>query len=355
MKWWVPLFTSLTLSSSLSSEEAIRHDLVKAEVDIENLEDAAHVLIAASLLYWQGGVSGLELANLQINSGNNSQESNTFEEMPFEWGPGFRIVAGYLFPGNWKIGAEWTSFHKTSRETFTTDLPIPSAESHTQNFLPIWDDANTNPQGYFWQTNGNYSFRFDGVNIGFAWTHHLTHLFHLVTNVGFRFVHLNNLFHIQDSSYLSGSYTSDTKLWNRFNGYGLFAGFGASWKMGKGFSFYGDTQAALSYGRFYKARFSHITPATGLVTGEATTFTTHALCPELEVGVGFLWSKRLEGTLKWISVNLGYEFHALFGMSKLWKRTINSTDNLSNFSQVWVDQNESLFLQGVNLGLALGF
>jgi hypothetical protein len=181
-----------------------------------------HWFIDGEFLWWQGSVDDLMFASVHYQG--SVPDKNRFKGMDFEWGPGFRIKAGYGFTTQWDLLASWTRFHKESTATAYGEPAAPDSAPYTKLLDLVWADAQTFTSGAIWKSRGKYNFQFDQIDVEFGGNYKPAQFLTFRPNLGFRVLILDQYYTIKDY----GSDGADNFLGKYFQK-NKFTGYGAIW------------------------------------------------------------------------------------------------------------------------------
>lgn len=312
------------------------------------IKKGAHLWGQVEALFFHPTEDNLSYA---IESANPTQfhQINTgkVKNVSYDWDWGVRAGLGYDLPHDgWDLFLNWTWFHTTAKSENTLDGTTAA------NLQPWTNSSYSNPSGaYSTHASGRALLHWALLDFEFGREFLVSKWMTLRPYIGARgaWIHRNLKNHYSGGINIPGDDIplGDNEVWNhlsnRYNAGGLRAGANSAFKLGFGFSFYGDLALSLLYGnqtlKQYDNQLSTRSPSDHLVFGKVKDKWT-TLRPMLDVGVGLRWDKYFYDSKYRIRLQAGWEEHVLFGF-----------DTDLNFANGFLNTSSYKMGQG-NLGLS---
>ena len=339
------------------------------------LNNALDFWIDGELLWWKARESGLDYATkvhsreFIVTPGTPTPGTTPFSEAGlithsgdvknphFHWEFGVRAGLGFNLPfDGWDISLAWTHLNSHAHRNGTSADPI-----YGDRIIPKFQPVAVPDQFYtstFAKPDWRLHFNTIDLDLGreFFVSRHLT----LRPFIGVRaaWVHqrydvYTNLFTGQGQNGIiipnpatgatvavdTVSVNSKVHMKSNFNGLGPRVGFDTEWRLGAGFSIYGQAAASLLLGHFevdYTANLS--TKVTNVATGVASPVLTepsalhnsfHDARATADLAIGIRWAKRFMDDSYRVRIDLGWEEHIFFSQNQF----ISITNTLNPVSQ----------------------
>lgn len=285
------------------------------------IKKGAHLWGQIEALFFRPTEDNLAYA-IEVSSPNARHllERGKIKNVSYDWDWGVRAGVGYDLPHDgWDLFLNWTWFHTTAKSENTVD------GTNTANIQPWTNPSYFNPSlAYSTHASGRALLHWALLDFEFGREFLVSKWMTLRPFIGARgaWIHRNLKNHYSGGIDINGDDIPlrDNQVWNhlsnRYNAGGLRAGANSAFKLGYGFSFYGDLALSLLYGtqklRQYDNQLETLIPDTQLVFGKVKD-KWMTLRPMLDVGVGLRWDKYFYNSRYRIRLQAGWEEHVLFG------------------------------------------
>ncbi|MBS0652478.1 MAG: hypothetical protein JSR39_03010 [Verrucomicrobia bacterium] len=276
--------------------------------------------LRGDLLIWQAAEDNL--LNCYVISSNLNTPDRGFNQVDFEWDPGFRLGVGYLPPyDGWDLALYWT------RYTTDADSTV-HAKGNNHIPSPVWGASAINQPILFLETSkARWHLHFNQLDIGLGRSYFVGKYFTLRPSFGLRSAWIDQKLHLD---YISSTPSLSVKanLHNRFWGIGLMLGMAADWLFSKHWSLFGETDYALLFGDFDISQSGK--RSNGIGWKEKKDFDSGKGALDIAAGLKyrFLFYKERLG----LTFRAGYEYHVYFNQNQY--LISNGADNFENFSEI---------------------
>lgn len=337
-------------------------------------------------LYWEASEEGLNFAtkkSFNCGSGFNGSSSSSSEvdqsgfpcdvcehgsvkDIGSSWDGGFRLGIGYDLPcDGWDVVANWTWFRTTAKSHTSSDFAAG------EFLLPVWGDGDefiADDIHAKWTLNLNIldvelgrefcvspclSLRpFMGIRA--AWVDQKYNVF----NDG----HID--FEFDDVSVAIGS-TEDIRMKSKFSGVGVRGGLDSEWKVGCGFSLYGQVAASILWGHLDRhtseEHFFDLDVSLGegveersfdldaLVCADQNDKKSHGGCRAItDAALGVRWKQFFDCDRIALTLSVGWEHHCFFDQNRF--------ENIASILRPNPrEERGDLYTQGVTFAARLDF
>lgn len=320
------------------------------------LENTWGVIIAGEWLYWRPEEEGFEYG---VQSINNTDEppfdtANIFggvrgpiSKISPKYSSGYRISLDLKLPhDSWDLTGAWTRYQNSRRGHIE--------EKPKQIIWPLFLNDNFVPKAISAKAKLELDYTVLDVELGrsfFVAKHLSVHPY-----VGFAAAWIQQVFTIDYMDVTLETCGIATLLiprihshnHNKFNGYGMSAGFDTKWPLAWGFSLEGDLYAALLYAKTDVRQFETLSdgnPRTRLKDG------LHSLIPVVKLFGGISWEKQFCSEKCYFNLHGGWEEQVWFKCNHTEK---NINGSLSNVGAA-IDRQGNLTLSGWTFGAKFGF
>jgi TolA-binding protein len=300
-------------------------------------------------LLWQATEDNLYSALIHGEAPNETNPNR----LDFDWDWGFRIGTGYNFAhDHWDIALNWTHMENHAhRSQSAPNIQVwltPGPNSGTEAGLTTFTSAR-------WKVNLEQI----DLELGrefFAGTH-----FTIRPNIGARSAFIFQKF----NPFVSGPGTfglsigpvsNSVTLKNKFWGFGFLAGLDTNWKLGRGFSLFGDASFALLFGFFKvqeKGTVVQLVPPDGVNAGQGwksgSSFRTEK--PIFDLALGLKWNRTFFEEKCALTLKTGYEYH-LYPNQNQWQ--VIAANNSGNGDSI-IPTSGDLGYQGVTFSAQIDF
>ncbi len=285
------------------------------------IKKGAHLWVQVEALYFHPTEDNLSYA-IEVSNPTflHQIETGKVKNVSYDWDWGVRAGLGYDLPHDgWDLFLNWTWFHTTAKSENIVD---GTSAANTQT----WTNASYfNPAGaYSTHASGRALLHWALLDFEFGREFLVSKWMMLRPFIGARgaWIHRNLKTHYSGGINIVGDDIplGDNQVWNhlsnRYNAGGLRAGANSAFKLGYGFSFYGDLALSLLYGAQKLKQYDYqtqtlINSAQHVFGNVKDTWTT--LRPMLDVGLGLRWDKYFSNSRYRIRLQAGWEEHVLFG------------------------------------------
>ncbi len=280
-------------------------------------------------LLWQA----IEENLTYVYSENIPKKSTHLHTVDFNWDWGLRLGIGYNIPRDgWDLGLYWTHIHNTANG---------KKKAHSPNTLaPLWSTAAQPFNGTIDTANGHWHVKLNQIDLNLGRQFYIAGFLTLRPFIGLRSDWIVQEYDVEykGTAFQSTSKNElESKLKNRFWGFGFLAGFDTDWKLGKGFSIYGDADLSILVG-FFDVDQKGILNDVKIWSQDKSFRTGRAI---LDLALGLKWSRFFSKNRFGITFKTGYEYHLYFNQNQF--LLSSGSDNFELFNPVKGD----LTYQGV--------
>lgn len=245
--------TSLTQRIDEISQENIKG---KQQGKIANASVDSGPFFNLDFLYLQAREDGLEYAQKETykSRGNPFVFNSKFEDLDFEWNPGFKVGVGYICPtDNWDMSASWTYLHSNAHDSSSTNDPTLQAEALRPNWFPIILGSIADKASAHWRLNYNI------VDLEMGRNFFLGKRLSVRPHAGVKGIWIDQKYHVNyhgGFQYVDGTgfhtQFKDTSLKakNDFKAVGMTLGADSEWSLSRQWSLLANISGTLAYGRF---------------------------------------------------------------------------------------------------------
>jgi hypothetical protein len=255
--------------------------------------------ITAEVLDWKAQENGLSLAIKSRGSPDRIDEA-TVKDIDFQYSVGARFGIGAALREHWELFLQGTHYHNYTSTTEHAD----------DSFLfPIWINPEAGSNGFVERAKARWRLHFGMIDLTLARKIFLGTLL-LKPFFGLRGVIARQKYEID---YFGGSLFPQGEdvvhMKNKFFGLGPIGGITATWRFWKPLAFYASLDLALPYGRFYihESEFATV----GIKRRLRIFHEFYLVRAIADCALG------IRASYRWLSVNLGWEEHLLFGQNQL--------------------------------------
>ncbi|MBY0530219.1 MAG: hypothetical protein K2P51_08565 [Rhabdochlamydiaceae bacterium] len=298
------------------------------------VQNGINLWFKGEALVFQAVEENLTYAYKGFNSASRIERD--FKTVHFNWDWGFRLGTGYNTPyDGWDIKLDWMRINNTARGK------VKAGGSHEALFELFVNAANVNDTGTDFHAHWHTLLNQIDLNLGreFLVGKYLA----IRPNAGLRSAWINQKYRI-DYDFSAGS-DQDVDLKNRFFGFGFVGGIDSDWRLGAGFSLFGNADLSILFGFF---DIDEKAKAAGSTLWEVSnSFRTGRAIFDIALGIKWcrtFWDERVGFTFK-----AGYEYHHYFDQNQFLLSNGNSAFEL--FNPVTGD----LTYQGVSLSAQIDF
>ncbi len=265
-----------------------------------------NVWVEGEALLWQAVEDNLTY--IYTGNNNNGQRNRDLKNPDFDWDWGFRVGAGYDIPRDgWDIDLYWTHI----RNTASDDEHSNSSTLLTQ----VWNVGAFPFNGSINFAKGDWQVNLEQVDLTlgreFFVGKHLT--FRPFAGLRSDWIFQKYKVEVKGAEFITGApLEQETKFTNRFWGFGFAGGFNTDWRLGCGFSIYGDADFSILMGFFdidQKGTQNDLK-----IWSQDKNFRSAKAIADL--GLGFKWFRRFCRDSFGITLKAGYEYHLFFNQNQ---------------------------------------
>lgn len=329
------------------------------------LGNALDFFIDAEFIYWKTRETGLDFATKTTyptspfapNSQNQfvNNYSGDVKNPHFKWDPGFRVGIGFNMPfDGWDVYLNWTWLHSKAGHGATSASPALG-----KRILPEFQPVVLPDQDIAYNyARPSWRLYYNNIDLELGREFFVSRRLTLRPNIGLRVSWLYQKFDINtqaDGSVFilnasdlaivnNYSLTNTVRMKNDFNGLGPRLGLDTEWKLGGGFSLYGDAAIALLLGDFkvqYDAKTDAFFTPTGSRTTESVGYTSlsnffHDTRASTDLALGIRWSHRFADDSCRIRLEAGWESHLYFSQNQFisFENDVNPINTTEDFADV---------------------
>ncbi len=294
--------------------------------------DGVNLWFKGEAILWQAVEDNLSYATKGTNTA--SHFSQDFKNLEFDWNCGFRLGTGYNIPRDgWDITLDWTHIHNEAHGSVHA--------GHESLFETYVNTANVNTTGTHF--HGKWHNHLDQIDLNLGREFLVGKHLAIRPNGGMRTAWIHQKYAI-DYDFSSGP-DQDVDLKNRFWGFGFVGGIDSDWRLGAGFSIYGNADLAILLGFFD-------VDETGKAGGStlwkvSNSFRTGK--PIFDLALGLKWNHLFVHDSLGLTLKVGYEYHLYFNQNQFLQS--NGSATLDQFIPIGGD----LSYQGVTFSAQLDF
>jgi hypothetical protein len=343
-------------------------------------------------LYWKATEGGLDLGKeIAISRGGSSSSSSSSDSLSevkgkskvkspdFQYDVGFRLNISHDLPNRCAFGFfEWTNYGTTADVKGQSDLSPLSytdVESYVA-FRPYWE---TLAQNFPDKTKAKWRLNLNLYDLCVARRFCISSCFSLVPYFGLRIADIDQKYdvrsradHSGDFNGASNHYKSKVKARCDFLGVGPRLGFLADYKLGCGFSLFGQAAGSLLYGKItshsrehfknYDESFYKFEEFDNHARGKGDEWSSRAIT---DFAIGLKWDNTIE-VYNWkfpCLLALSWEHHAFFDFNNFNFDNDGFTNTSRNNFEFGPQANlrsshkkhGDLFTQGLTFSVRVGF
>jgi hypothetical protein len=298
------------------------------------VQDGINLWFKAEALVFQAVEENLTYAYKGFNSASRIERD--FKTVHFNWDWGFRLGTGYNIPyDGWDIKLDWMRINNTAQGK------VKSGGSHDALFELYVNAANVNDTGTDFHANWHNLLNQVDLNLGreFLVGKYLA----IRPNAGMRSTWIKQKYRI-DYDFSVGP-DQDVDLKNRFWGFGFVGGIDSDWRLGAGFSLFGNADLSILFGFFDIDEKGKAAGST--LWDVSNSFRTGRAI--FDIALGIKWCRTFWDESIGLTFKAGYEYHHYFNQNQFILSNGNSAFEL--FNPVTGD----LTYQGVSLSAQIDF
>jgi hypothetical protein len=284
------------------------------------VKKGTNLWVMGEALLWQATEENLTY----VYTGNDLHDSHVrdLQTTDFDWDWGFKVGAGYNIPRDgWDIALYWTHIHNTASDH-------EKADGLKEVLYPVWNTAGTVFPGTINQAKGNWQVHLEQVDLDlgrefFVGKHLTTRPF-----VGARSAWIFQEYDIEYKGLNDdgGALEQEAALKNRYFGFGFVAGLNTDWRLGAGFSLYGDADVSILMGYFDVDQKG--TQDDVKIWQQEKSFRTGRAI--MDLGLGFKYRKLFSNDHFGLTFKAGYEYHLFFNQNQFILSSGNADFELFN-------------------------
>lgn len=312
----------------------------------------------AEFLYLKTCQDGLPYASKTIEftetDGATVRDTHV-ESTRFHWDAAFRLGLGYNFPCcGWDLSVYWTDLH--TRAHNSTEKFAPNAVGET--LTPAWgvfsgDDTISDIPSIS-KITCKHHIRLDILDVELGNEFCISSCFTLRPFIGARAVWIEqkreiSSFAVSTSSAPVVTLVDVIRHKSEYRAVGLRTGFDSEWRMGCGFSLYGNAAASVVYGDYHNP-YHELYPSGTFLYNQKHHFCACRFITDAAVGLRWKDCFTCGCSTVGVTISLGWEHH-LFVNQNTFEDSNYSTTRTKNSQFTRGD----LCLHGLNAGLRLDF
>lgn len=205
-------------------------------------------------LYWQAQEDGLDLTSqVAIGVAGTTRTNTDFKKrLHFQWDPGFRVGAGFVFGAHdaLELFANWTRFYSGAHSQYSMPIPVISAGGETE-FVAKWLPGF---MGDVYQARGDWRIRFNTIDLSLGRNFFLSRRLSVKPYVGLRGAFIDQKYKVTYKALNvdNGIFFPNTgmRAKNNFEGVGLRTGSDFQWHFSKQWNLFGSISASIIRGHF---------------------------------------------------------------------------------------------------------
>jgi hypothetical protein len=285
----------------------------------------------ADVLCWKLYEGGTDYLLKDKNSRGDFPVKGDVRHFNFNWEPGFKVGAGYLFEyDGWDADLEFTYYRTHAHNSTRSKLP---------HLFPLVGDEDLN----LIQSKAQWHVHFYNLDLALGKNYFVSKSLALRPFFGLALTWIDQHRHFHFHTDVRNRITLKSK--NDFFGLGPKLGLNAQFYMGGNFSCYGDVSGDLQWGDF------HITEREDNRTESleiyALRYSLHRMVPSVALGLGIAYETMFREDTRSFRIKAGYE-------SQYWWRQ-NQLPLFNSDSLTFHRNSEDLSMQGLTLEFRLDF
>ena len=240
----------------------------------------------------------------------------------WHWNPGFRVGFGfYTMTDAWNFDTNWTYIRMKGTANTSND---GDGELYALN-LPVQSETELPPVDIPYSL-ATWNGDLNTLDLMMGKPYHISRYFVSNPMFGLRTAWIDQNYHVR---YYLENVKRNVTLKNSYWGVGLRGLYEGNFLLGSGCMLYGKGAFSLMYGKFHIDQISDAYPTTYEYQVSNNSYKVNS---NIELSIGFKWSKFFNKGQYLAGINIGYEFHHWWNQNKLRKfYNLNpvSTDTVS--------------------------
>lgn len=226
------------------------------------------------------------------------------EDHDWDYNPGMRVGMGFFLGQDvWSIDFNWTWLNITDYEHISSVTPGGT-------LIPLWLLGKPTLANEFGQNaSAVWDASYNTLDIRFAKPYHISRYLVFNPHIGARAAWIDQHFSVDYSGYVGTGAGENRAIHhgdNDFWGIGLRSGLDTNWRLGKGWTLFGNVAGSLLFGQF-DVEQSLILPTGG--DGFDLDNDMYQNVPNMEIAMGLGWGRFFNKQQYRVDLKLGYEFH----------------------------------------------
>lgn len=270
------------------------------------VKGGTNLWVMGDALLWQAVEENLTY----IYSGDDesNQRNRNLHTVDFDWDWGFRLGAGYNTPRDgWDIDMYWTHIRNTSSgsQHATSEKPL----------FEVWGVAAHLFPGNVDTAKAEWEVHLDQVDLDLGRQFYVGKFLSIRPFVGLRSDWIFQEYEVElkgTSGQAQTPLEQESKLKNRFWGFGFVAGLDTDWKLGWGFSIYGEADMSILMSFFDIDQKG--TQDDVKIWSQDKSFRTGRAILDLELGLR--WARLFLKDRFGLALKVGYEYHLFFNQNQ---------------------------------------
>ena len=209
------------------------------------VKEGANLWVMGEALLWQAVEDNLTY--VYVGNDLKAETKRDLKTTHFDWDFGFKVGAGYNIPRDgWDVDLYWTHIRNTAHGS-------QNAHDPKKLLYPVWGTAGTVFPGTATTAKGDWKVNLEQLDLELGREFFVGKFLTIHPFVGARSAWIFQRYDIElkgTAADTGNTLEQETKLKNRYFGFGFVAGLDTDWKLGRGFSIYGDADMSLLMGYF---------------------------------------------------------------------------------------------------------
>jgi hypothetical protein len=319
-------------------------------------------------LWWRPCAEGLELGteikpvDFKTSSLHQTTVDTHVQDLNFKFDPGFKLGIDYFSQCScWDLSIDWTHFHSKAK-AFGSGIGTLS-DSPQLIFVSSWDFGLKDPI-ILEEARSRWTLDMDLVDLEIAKSFYIDQCLILRPFVGLRIGRIDQGYHVEGfgADDLGEPGTTKVKASCDFLGVGPRLGFDVDFKLGCGFSLFGEAAGSLVFGRFHRGskEFSEVIQESGevrdLIYNAHGGSASRCTMTMTDIAIGLMWEHcfRCCNRSHPFALIFAWEQHAFYDINRF-NFASNGLAVISEFVTSPETKEGDLTTQGLTISAIIGF
>lgn len=291
--------------------------------------------LTADFLYWIAHEEGLEYALDGVKGAQNDAPTpvkpGSTKSPDFEWGPGFRLGAGYTLPKSyWDAGVTWTRFRTDADDSVSHASGAVAVQ--LDPLIPIFQTPTNTAEAAIDSATFKWRLEYDTLDFELSRAFFPNRYLSLKPHAGIRAVWIDQdisaVYNLETGgSRIDEIYTEKKKIDNDYHAAGFKLGVDSVWNFNSHFGIFANASMSLVGGDFHSVETSDIPQDTPFGPSVSVCNVRNDLfdvIPELELAMGLHAMLGPNKKNYWMELNAGWEYLVWFHQNQILLFTANA-------------------------------